>query len=782
MVSDNTRKWRFLFLFFFLAWLGSAFRPSMAQDAKPLSLKDALRTNEFGQLMPIALSPDSKWLAYTVKDNQRTRSVDFKTWVRTGIRSVFTGTDICVVSTATGKSRNLTGGANDNFLPVWSPDGHYLAFLSDRDGAGQSHLWVWDASRDQLRKVSDLSVRQFGQLEWTLDSKSVIAPVVPYGLSSDAYAERVAVTSESGSMNQGAAVPESTVVLYQSAFIETSDKDAISSVPLNLDLRLRDLVSVDVTTGKESILVHGKRVGTFLLSPDGSRLAYTVPKTFEKPGSQQILFDLTTVTLSTHQEQVTASDIRLDYDGSQFRWTFDKQHLVYRTYGTEENTNDCFLASLDGAAPSNLTSLPPGKNGGTAGAPLSDLETGAIYFVRDGALWRTSAAETKAVEVSHVPHRQITQIIAGTANSLWTSDRGASTIVVTHDDVGKQDGFYRIDLATGDATELLERGQCFTCTNLNSGQSTAVARDEKHIIYYAEDAQHDPNLWMSDASFLSPRQLTRLNPQFEHYKMGLPRLISWLSDDGEELHGALLLPVDFQEGKRYPLVVWVYGGARLSDHFNHFGLEGSGPFNMQLFATRGYAVLFPDAPLHLGTPMTDLGKTVLPGVNKVVEMGIADPEKLGVMGQSFGGYSTLALIVQTKRFKAALEADGMGDLLGFYGEMSKSGTAFGTSVEEHGQGLMGGTPWEFRDRYAENSPILYLKRTETPLLIVHGSEDIAVAPFLGDELFVAMRRLGKRADYAKYMGEDHSQFLWSYANQVDFCNRMIAWFERYLKN
>jgi dipeptidyl aminopeptidase/acylaminoacyl peptidase len=260
--------------------------------------------------------------------------------------------------------------------------------------------------------------------------------------------------------------------------------------------------------------------------------------------------------------------------------------------------------------------------------------------------------------------------------------------------------------------------------------------------------------------------------------MGTTRLIEWLSDDGERLHGALLLPPDYLKGKQYPLIVVVYGGTSLSDFFDHFGWYG---FNLQLFATHGYAVLLPDAPQHPGTPMLDLAKTVLPGVNKVIEMGIADPNRLGLMGHSYGGYSTLSLIVQTTRFKAAVEAAGPGDIFGLYGEMDGAGFGYGSAIAEQGQGLMGGSPWEFRNRYIENSPIFYLDRIDTPVLIVHGSRDSAVAAFLGDEIFVGLRRLGKEVEYAKYEGEEHSPLFWSYANQVDFWKRVVAWFDKYLK-
>jgi len=258
-------------------------------------------------------------------------------------------------------------------------------------------------------------------------------------------------------------------------------------------------------------------------------------------------------------------------------------------------------------------------------------------------------------------------------------------------------------------------------------------------------------------------------------------LIEWRSLDGDLLHGALLLPSNYEEGKRYPLIVWVYGGSTGSDHLSHFGLADGAPFNLQLLATRGYAVLFPDAPQHLGTPMVDLAKAVLPGVDKVIEMGIADANRLGVIGHSYGGYSALSLIVLTKRFKAAVVESGTGNLLGEYGELGKDGTAFGISIAELGKGLMGGTPWEFRERYIENSPLFFLDRVDTPVLLVHGGEDTTVGPFLADEVFVGLRRLGKEVEYAKYLGEGHSPVYWGYKNQADLCNRILSWFGKYLK-
>jgi len=362
--------------------------------------------------------------------------------------------------------------------------------------------------------------------------------------------------------------------------------------------------------------------------------------------------------------------------------------------------------------------------------------------------------------------------------ALWSPDNGLSTIFVAFDEGSKRFRFVRVNLRSSQSSLLMNIGQ--TNEHIAGDLVGTVSSDGRQFVYFSQDSQHDWDLWLTGADFKNPQHLTHINPQFDRYLLGAARLIEWRSADGDSLHGALLLPAGYREGKRYPLIVWVYGGEYGSDQVEKFGLL-DGPFNLQLFATRGYAVLFPDSPQHLGTPMVDLAKTVLRGVDKVIEMGIADPDRLGVMGHSYGGYCVLSLIVQTKRFKAAMAADGFGDIVAAYGQMDKDGSAFHTSTAEHGQDLMGGTPWEFRDRYVENSPIFFLDRAETPLLIVHGAEDTTVSPFLGDEVFVALRRLGKEVEYAKYEGEGHSPSEWSYANQLDFCERMIAWFHNHLK-
>jgi len=763
-------------LFLCVAWSAA----SQAQEALPLPVRDAVETRSFGELLPIEFSPDGKWLAYTVQRSQSIKPLGEGRWPETGVFPFMRGLDLWVVNTETLESQELTKGEGDNWLPTWSPDGHFLAFFSTRDGSGQPKLWIWDTAKNEIRKVSDTIVRSL-DLEWEPGSRNVLFTTLPEGLSVEDYVRRVSSIEKDAVKPAGEA--GSTVTVYRSSANVPGRKETSGSDPWNLNEKLVDLASVEVGSGRVSALVHSRRIATFRISPDGSGIAYTIPKRFEKPGSQQILYDLAVIPMAANRERIIATDIRQGYDGSSFSWSPDGSLIGYRDIGPGETaTYDCFLVRLKDSFVRNVTTLSNGQHRSRyeSGPPLWDRNGNYLYFVHNGALWRASVNQDKAVEFARIPNREIMWwLIAKSKNLLSTTHEDKETIVLARDELGKRDGFYKIDLSSSVTTKLLEKDECYTCIFLK--QPAVATKDGKRLAYFAEDSQHENNLWVSDAGFENTHQLTHLNPQLDAYRMGSARVVEWLSDDGEPLQGALLLPVGYQEGKHYPLIVYVYGGGRLSRNVHQFGLVDKGPFNMQLLATRGYAVLCPDAPQNLGTPMLDLAKTVLPGINKVIEMGIADRDHLGVMGHSYGGYSSLSLIVQTKRFKAAIEADGYGDLMGHYGEMDKDGTAYGTAINEQAQGLIGGTPWQFRDRYIENSPIFHFDMVETPLLIVHGAADTDVMPFLADEVFVALRRLGKGVEYAKYEGEGHSLLYWSYANQEDFCNRMIIWFDKYLK-
>ncbi|MGH9718655.1 MAG: alpha/beta hydrolase family protein, partial [Bryobacteraceae bacterium] len=314
-----------------------------------------------------------------------------------------------------------------------------------------------------------------------------------------------------------------------------------------------------------------------------------------------------------------------------------------------------------------------------------------------------------------------------------------------------------------------------------AGLLRGISASSSRLFYLSQDSRTPPDVWTLPVTAGIPRRITAANPELAAYRFPGSRLVEWRSSDGTLLRGGLLLPADCQDGGRpCPLVVNVYAGMDLSNSVNVFGFSAHRIDNLQLLATRGYAVFLPDIPTHRGTVMSDAFKAVMPGIQKLVDLGFADSERIGVFGQDLGGYTALSLVAQTTRFKAAVMRGGFADPLAAYGGMGRRGDDQAAVVE---QGLLKlhGTPWEQPMRYFDNSAFLRLDRVQTPLLIIHGEEDEVRYPFLADQVFVGLRRLGRKVEYAKYGGESHYEGNWSYANQVDYLQRLIGWFDTHLK-
>jgi dipeptidyl aminopeptidase/acylaminoacyl peptidase len=289
-----------------------------------------------------------------------------------------------------------------------------------------------------------------------------------------------------------------------------------------------------------------------------------------------------------------------------------------------------------------------------------------------------------------------------------------------------------------------------------------------------------------------PVTLISLNRQLDAITKPQYRTIQYQTAEGKQLSGALLLPYGYIAGRRYPMIVSVYGGsvAPAGHWANPYRTRGRYYPDPLIFSGHGYAVLIPTMPLPpMGVqsdPMLELDKSVKPAIDKVVEMGLADPERVGVVGHSYGGYSVYGLVTQTDKFKAAVALAGYTDLVGLYGRLDPRhrfsdvpNPLWGPFTVEGGQPRMGVPPWKDLERYQRNSPYVNADKVTTPLLMIHGELD-SIPLSEAEQFFVALNRLGKRARLVRYLGEGHSYE--SPGNVLDMYQQVLSWFDEFLLN
>jgi len=766
-----------------LLWQGSA-SPTLAQkQLAPLPVKEAINTLNLPMFTPIDLSPDGKSVAYILRDsNRKAQAKTFRSpeeLERRGIPRSVDFCDIWITNTITGRTKNLTQGQGTSWAPRWSPNGKYLAFYSDREGSPA--LWIWDRGSGTLRKGSVAIVRT--RLEttiplWTPDSKKIVIRVLQENKTLNNVTSPNTPAIATGTSDEQLKEPGSTVVLFSSRPANTNHNQENKTVNFNPAPFTCDLAVVDLETGKTKRIARSIPADCFWLSPDGANVAVLIYKGRQSYKTLQNLFDLSIVSLLNGETRTVVSNFGSDVL-IPVSWSPKGDYLAYMTYGPTVR-NDCWIVSASRGEPRNIT---PGEHPHFDGTlvyrgPLWDATGENVYLLSTTSLWRASVTKEKTTQIATIANRTLRDLISHDGRTIWTMKNADVVLVLTRNEETKQEGFYRINLSTGKFEKLLEE-------NKNYGfvpqLRTSISSDQRRLIYTSQSAAEPEEIWTIDVDDFSPRRVTHINPVFDRYVLGEGRMIEFRTLNGQTAHGAVLLPAGYTPEKRYPLIVYQYPGSPWSIYGNLFGLSQFTAMveNWQFFATRGYAVLVPDVPARSETYMRDIAAAVLPAVDKVIELGIADPERIGITGQSNGGYGVLSVIVQTNRFKAAVDRMGVGNLISHYTQMSESGQSIYTGEMVR---RTGGSLWEKRDKFIENSPIFFFDQVHTPLLIIQGTEDRQVVVARSDEVFVSLRFLGKEVEYARYTGESHGVSEWTFANQVDYLNRVIAWFDRWLKN
>ncbi|WP_199610063.1 alpha/beta hydrolase family protein [Flocculibacter collagenilyticus] len=367
-------------------------------------------------------------------------------------------------------------------------------------------------------------------------------------------------------------------------------------------------------------------------------------------------------------------------------------------------------------------------------------------------------------------NREVVYRIIDTDNETEVIDVNKPLLLHAYYDKLKHSGFYQLNLRSASLKKLIEAQKTFSYV--------ANADDADVLLFTQEDMHEFPDLWVTSSDFANPNKVTNVNPQIKDFNWGKPELIDWRSNTGKPLQGILIKPANYQAGKKYPVLVYYY--RYFTQRMYQFNpMKVNHRPNFPYYTSHDYAVFLPDIKFDVGTPGKSATDSLVPGIQKIINMGVADPDAIGLHGHSWSGYQTAFVITQTDIFKAAVAGAPVTNMTSAYsGIRLKSGLARQFQYEQ-GQSRIGASLFDKLNLYIENSPVFYADRINTPLLIQFGDIDGAVPWQQGIEMYLAMRRLNKPVIMLQYEGEPHH--LKKYPNKVDYTIKMKAFFDHHLK-
>lgn len=740
-----------------------------------LTFENLLKFNTFAVRVPIDISSDGNWIAYNTRNREAYEGgIGDSAYSKTGVMFEMVHATVWVTNTRTGEHRNLTPNWGSSWAPRWSPDGTRLAFFSDQKG--KPHLFIWNRETDDIQEFTSATVRtnlSFEVPKWTPDGRFVLVKSVS---SADVQTFDESVKDE----------PQiSPKTLQETSFVEVNESENGQLQGERQEIkdieRRVDLIILDTKTNKTLSLMKGHEIASIDIAPNGEQVAVMVCLGYETPTSLQLVYDLYVLPLPVELSDASAMEIeplvrkiRLQDAGITVSWSADSKYVAWTTAG-DLASGDAFIVDVETNIVRNLTESFNVNLGRDYQPPLWIGESEVLLCLAEGEIWKVPLNSGKIQNLTKNFEFSVHDVFYQSEGyTSWAVDN-AITIKV-YDAKRKCHSFYRFNLTDNTATLL--RSEDKHRTTHTGRFYKDVAEKTGEFIYVVESNQEPPNIWMSDANFESPWQITDINPHLQTIDFGRSELIEWTLEDGETVKGILVLPSEASEKNPAPMIVNVYPGITPSTEINNTFALGKdvGSAHPGMFASRGYALLFPDFPIQKVEPYKQFSDVILPGVDAAILTKKVDAERVGVIGYSHGGYAVNVLITQTTRFKAAVAFASMSNLISEY----LVNTGIGPGWYETGRGGMGGTLWEFPQRYIDGSPVFHLDQVETPLLLIHGDQDFV--PFeQAREMFNGLARLGKKVVLLKYKESAHFLGSWSNEKLADYWERVLNWFDKYLK-
>jgi len=617
------------------------------------------------------VSPDGKRMVYTVNDA-----------VMTADKSEFV-TQIWMANIATKQNTQFTFGDKSSTNPKWSPDGNWIAFLSNRKD-NRNNIYLLNVNGGEAEPLTELK-SALNNFSWSPDGRSI------------AFTMTDPKTEEE----------------------EKNDKGKNDSRWVDEDVKMARLYVLSIqkdANGKREprkLTTGNYHVDGFDWSSDGSRIAFS------------------------HVKSPVVND-----------WP----------------TADVSIIEV---ASGNVTALANSKAAETAPLYSPDGKSIAVIASENPPTWAGANVIQIFAASGGQPKTLVTSFDSQPDVAGWSAD-GKRIYFSEAKGTGTQ--VYALDVAANRIDEIKTTPAVFGAISLNrSGTTFALVR---------QTSDTPAEVFTASASDFTPVQITHMNADLKTPPVGRTEVVTWKSKDGKPIEGLLTYPVGYQTGTRVPLILNIHGGP--AGVFQQTFIGGRGVYPLATFASRGFAILRPNPRGSSGygkefrhANMRDWGfgdyQDLMAGVDRVIEMGVADPERLGVMGWSYGGFMTSWIVTQTSRFKVASAGAPVTNLMSF------NGTA---DIPAFIPDYFGGQFWDVMDLYQKHSPIFNVKSVTTPTMIQHGDADIRVPISQGYEFYNALKVKGVPARMLVLPRQPHGPT--EPKMQMAAMKANLEWFEKYL--